>query len=55
MLRILGGGTYMDMVMVFETSFNHAHKIFKQVVVEWLCHKAFYPSMVLSIVAARKK
>lgn len=42
-LRILGGGTYMDMAMIFETSFNHAHKIFKHVVVEWLCHKAFYP------------
>jgi hypothetical protein len=42
-LRILGGGTYMDMAMIFETSFNHAHKIFKHVIVEWLCHKAFYP------------
>ena len=25
-LRILGGGTYMDMAMIFEVSFNQMHK-----------------------------
>ena len=42
-LRILGGGTYMDMAMIFEISFNHAHKIFKEVVRNWLTHETFYP------------
>jgi hypothetical protein len=41
-LRILGGGTYMDMAIVLDTSFNHIHKIFKYVVSEWLSHKSFY-------------
>lgn len=41
-LRILGGGTYMDMALVFDMSFNHQHKIFKYVVSEWLSHKSFY-------------
>ncbi len=38
-LRILGGGSYLDISMLFESSFNHAHKILKYVVKEWLCHK----------------
>ena len=42
-LRILGGATYMDMAMVFDISFNHAHKIFKQVVLDWLTNESFYP------------
>ncbi|KAL3795074.1 hypothetical protein ACHAW5_004675 [Stephanodiscus triporus] len=41
-LRILGGGTYMDMALVFDMSFNHQHKIFKYVVSKWLSHKSFY-------------
>ncbi len=41
-LRILGGGTYMDMGMLFDTSFNHMHKVFKYVIVNWLSHKSFY-------------
>ena len=42
-LRVLGGGSYMDMAWIFEISFNHAHKIFKEVVVNWLTHDLFYP------------
>jgi len=42
-LRVLGGGTYMDMAMVFEMSFNHAHKVFKEVVRYWLTNESFYP------------
>lgn len=42
-LRILGGGSYMDIAMFYEASFNHAHKIFKHVVEDWLCHPSFYP------------
>lgn len=41
-LRILGGGTYMDVALLFDTSFNHMHKIFKYVVTKWLTHKSFY-------------
>ena len=32
----------MDLALLFETSFNHTHKIFKYVVQNWLCHKTFY-------------
>ena len=42
-LRILGGATYMDCALLFEISFNHAHKIVKSVVQDWLLHKSFYP------------
>lgn len=42
-LRILGGATYMDCALLFEVSFNHAHKIVKSVVQDWLLHKSFYP------------
>ena len=42
-LRILGGGTYMDMALLMETSFNHAHNIVKETVCNWLTHPAFYP------------
>jgi hypothetical protein len=40
-LRILGG-TYMDMGMIFNISFNHMHKIFKHVIMKWLSHPSFY-------------
>ena len=32
----------MDMAIVFNTSFNHMHKVFKYVIVNWLSHKSFY-------------
>ncbi len=41
-LRVLGGGSYMDMAWIFEIRFNHAHKIFKEVI-NWLTHDLFYP------------
>ena len=31
-LRVLGGGTYMDMALLMETSFNHVHKIVKETI-----------------------
>ena len=40
-MRILGGGSYLDCALFFEVSFNHAHKIFNEVVTEWLCHPSF--------------
>jgi len=41
-LRILGGATYMDMALIFDTSFNHMHKIFRHVILNWLSHPSFY-------------
>ena len=32
----------MDMALLFQTSFNHMHKIFKHVVTNWLSHSSFY-------------
>jgi hypothetical protein len=42
-LRILGGGSYLDLALLFESSFNHTHKIVKHVVKNWLTHESFYP------------
>ena len=42
-LRILGGGSYLDMAMIFKSTFNHANKLFVEVVYQWLCHCSFYP------------
>ena len=42
-LRILGGGSFMDIAMLFGNSFNHAHKIVGHVVENWLLHPRFYP------------
>ena len=42
-LRILGGASYMDVSLFFEVSFNHAHKIFKDVVQDWIRHPSFGP------------
>jgi hypothetical protein len=33
----------LDMALLFESSFNHTHKIFKYVVKNWLYHESFYP------------
>jgi hypothetical protein len=43
LLRMLGGGSYMDISLVFDVSFNHSHKIFRQVLNNWILHKSFYP------------
>ena len=37
-LRILGRGSYLDMAMIFKSTFNHANKLFVEVVYRWLCH-----------------
>ncbi len=42
-LCILGGGSYLDMGLLFVSSFNHTHKIIKYVVNNWLVHESFYP------------
>ncbi len=42
-LCILGGGSYLDLVLLFESSFNHTHKIFRYVIHDWLVHDSFYP------------
>jgi hypothetical protein len=42
-LCILGGGSYLDLALLFESSFNHTHKIFMYVVHDWLVHDSFYP------------
>jgi hypothetical protein len=42
-LRILEGGLYLDLALLFEPRFNHTHKIFRYVVHNWLVHDSFYP------------
>jgi hypothetical protein len=42
-LRILGGASYLDCALLFEVSFNHVHKIFKQVIEKWIRHSSFGP------------
>ncbi len=42
-LQILGGASYLDVLLFFEVSFNHAHKIFNDVVTNWLQNLVFYP------------
>jgi hypothetical protein len=42
-LCILGGGLYLDLALLFESSFNHTHKIFRYVIHDWLVHDSFYP------------
>ena len=42
-LRILGGGSYLDLTLLFESSFNHTHKIVRYVVQNWLLRKSFHP------------
>ncbi len=43
-LCILGGGSYLDLGLLFESSFfNHTHKILRYVVHDWLVHDSFYP------------
>ena len=42
-LHVLGGGTYMDLALIFDISFNHAHKIVTHVISTWLVHKDFRP------------
>ncbi len=42
-LRILGRGSNLDLALLFESSFNHTHKIFRYVVHDWLVHDSFYP------------
>ena len=41
-LRVLGGGSPLDMSLLFDTSFSNAYKIFHHVVEDWLSHKSFY-------------
>jgi hypothetical protein len=42
-LCILGGGVYLDLALLFESSFNHTHKIVRYVIHNWLVHKLFFP------------
>ena len=42
-LRLLGGGTYLDMALLFDVSFNHVHKIVRNVISNWLLNESFYP------------
>ncbi len=42
-LRVLGGASYLDCLLFFEVSFNHAHEIFKEVIVNWIRHPSFGP------------
>ena len=42
-LRVLGGASYLDCSLFFEVSFNHAHKIFKEVIENWIGHRSFFP------------
>ena len=42
-LRILGGGSPLDMALLFDTSFSNSYKIFCHVIKNWLSHELFYP------------
>lgn len=42
-MRVLGGASYLDVSLFFEVSFNLSHKIFKEVINNWICHDEFYP------------
>jgi hypothetical protein len=42
-LCILGGGPYLDLALLFESIFNHTHKIVRYVVHNWLVHESFCP------------
>ena len=42
-LRVVGGGSLLDMVILFDTSFGTAYKMFHHVVANWLSHELFYP------------
>ena len=42
-LRLLGGGTYLDMALLFDVSFNHVHKIVRNVMSNWLLNESFHP------------
>jgi hypothetical protein len=42
-LCILGEGLYLDLVLLFESSFNHTDKIFRSVIYNWLVHESYYP------------
>lgn len=43
MLRVLGGGSYMDMALLFDTSFQHVYKIVREIIGNWLLHDLFCP------------
>ena len=40
-LWIHGCGSYLDMYLLFDTSFNHMHKVFVYDVEKWFTHKSF--------------
>ncbi len=42
-LRVLGGGSPLDMAILFDTSFATAYKMFHHVVANWLSHELFCP------------
>ena len=49
-IQILGGGSYLDMVMVFMSTFNHANTLFIEVVNSQLCHLSRYLINVIAYV-----
>ncbi len=54
-LRILGGGSYLDLALLLESSFNHTHKIVWYVMQNWLCHESFPQLMVWAIVRTNSR
>ena len=42
-LRILGGGTPLDLALMFDTSFSTPYQIFHEVVTDWLSNEKFCP------------
>ena len=49
-LRILGGGSPLDMALLFDISFASAYKMFHHVVANWLSHELFCPLMASNTV-----
>ena len=42
-LRIMSGGSPIDMDMLFDMSFGHIYWIFHQVIEKWFLNDCFYP------------
>lgn len=48
-LRMLAGGSYLDISYVFGVSYNHAYKIFNHVLKYWLCNDSVYKYKLFDI------
>ena len=40
-LRLLGGGSYLDVETIFQISYKNLHRIFNTVLQRWICNDKF--------------